>query len=211
MKDFLVFDLETQRSAQDVGGWNNIADMKMSVGVVWDSAKDDFFVYLEDQVMDLIQHLKSGPLVIGYNHIGFDYVVLSGYFQSSEQRKQELQGFINLNNLDLLQDLKDRIGKRIRLDDVARPTLQIGKSADGLLALQWYQEYLQGDSEKLQKIADYCRQDVAVTRDVFLYGKKNNVILYEDRLEGIKKVPVDWMEQEPEAEDTDPDSVQLSF
>ena len=91
MNDYLVFDLETQRSAQDVGGWHNIVEMKMSVGVLWDSAKNDFFIYLEDQVMDLIAHLKSGPTVIGYNHIGFDYVVLSGYGTTESERKNMRQ------------------------------------------------------------------------------------------------------------------------
>lgn len=211
MKDFLVFDLETQRSAQEVGGWNNIAEMKMSVGIVWDSAKDSFFTYLEKDVQGLIDHLKSGAQIIGYNHLGFDYVVLSGYYQSVQERRTLLQELQDLNNLDLLLDIKERIGKRVKLDDVARPTLQVGKSADGLLALKWYKEYLQGETEKLQLIIDYCRQDVSVTRDVYLYGRKNNTILYEDRVEGIKKVPVDWTAGDDLNLTSESDSMQLSF
>ncbi len=209
MEEYLVFDLETQRSAQEVGGWNNIADMKMSVGVLWDSTQNDFKVYLEDEVMDLINHLKSGPKVIGYNHIGFDYVVLSGYFEQGPERERQLENLKNLNNLDLLIDLKNRLGHRIKLDDIARPTLKVGKSADGLLALQWYKEYLEGDRVKMQKIIDYCSQDVAVTRDVFLYGREHSQIIYEDKIRGLTSVEVDW---KPEAsEDEEPDSFQLSF
>lgn len=209
MSDFLVFDLETQRSAQDVGGWGNIAEMKMSVGVVWDSSKDDFCIYLEDEVMDLIRHLKSGPRVIGFNHLGFDYTVLSGYYSEAHERRQILNELKQLKNLDLLTDIKNRIGKRIKLESIARPTLNIGKSADGMLALQWYKEFIEGDTDKLQKIIDYCVQDVAVTRDLFLFGLNNSRILYEDRLEGIKKLPVDWTELEeiPPEED----SFQMSF
>ena len=32
-KNIVYFDLETQKSAEDVGGWNNIRDMRMSIGV----------------------------------------------------------------------------------------------------------------------------------------------------------------------------------
>jgi DEAD/DEAH box helicase domain-containing protein len=211
MKDYLVFDLETQRSAQEVGGWNNIAEMKMSVGVLWDSTKNDFTIYLEEKVMELIRHLKSGPTVIGYNHLGFDYTVLTGYFEGEDERRKQMEEFKKLDNLDLLIDLKDRIGRRIKLDDVARPTLNVGKSADGLLALRWYKEYLNGDQEKMQKIIDYCCQDVAVTRDVFLYGLENKNILYEDKFEGIKKVTVEWGQVEQVPDESEPDSFQLSF
>ncbi len=209
MNEFLVFDLETQRSAQEVGGWNNIAEMKMSVGVIWDSTQNSFFTYYENDVIDLIRHLQSGPTVIGYNHIGFDYAVLAGYYDEGNDRDLFLKKMNHLDNLDLLSDLKDRIGKRIKLDTVARPTLKIGKSADGLMALKWYKEYLQGDEEKLQKIADYCKQDVAVTKDVYLYGIKNGEIIYEDRELGIKKVPVDWADAV--VDNSVEDSVQLSF
>ncbi|MBU2511745.1 ribonuclease H-like domain-containing protein [bacterium] len=210
MHDYIVFDLETQRSAQDVGGWNNIAEMKMSVGVLWDSKLNDFRVYLEDEVMDLIKHLKSGPIIIGYNHIGFDYTVLSGYASPEFERQRLFNELKCLDNLDLLQDLKDRIGKRIKLDSVARPTLNVGKSADGLMALKWYKEYLSGDQDKLNLIIDYCCQDVAVTRDVYLYGLQNKEIIYEDKFEGLKTIPVDWgvNSSEPEVES---DSEQLSF
>jgi DEAD/DEAH box helicase domain-containing protein len=209
MKDFLVFDLETQRSAQEVGGWNNIADMKMSVGVVWDSAQQKMYTYYEEQVKDLIAHLLSGPVVIGYNHIGFDYIVLSGYYPIGNERNDAMEKFKAADNLDLLVDIKGRIGKRVRLDDVARPTLKVGKSADGLLALKWYKEYLDGDTEKLGRITDYCTQDVEVTRDVYLFGIHHKQVYYEDRVEGIKSITVDWGTKM--ADEKVQESVQLSF
>jgi DEAD/DEAH box helicase domain-containing protein len=211
MEDYLVFDLETQRSAQEVGGWNNIAEMKMSVGVLWDSSLNDFKIYLEDEVMALIEHLKSGPTVIGYNHISFDYTVLSGYFENGSERKRQLESLIGLDNLDLLIDIKNRIGFRIKLDSIAKSTLKVGKSADGLLALQWYKEYLQGDQEKLQKIIDYCCQDVAVTRDVFLHGREKGEIVYEDKIQGLKTIQVDWKPELSDEPEPDTDSLQLSF
>lgn len=209
MKDFLVFDLETQRSAQEVGGWGNIAEMKMSVGVLWDSRKQELCVYYEKQVHDLVDHLLSGPVVIGYNHLGFDYTVLSGYYSMDRERAAMMKQFMDAENFDLLVDIKERIGKRIRLDDVARPTLKVGKSADGILALKWYKEYINGDTKKLGQITDYCKQDVEVTRDVYLFGVHHKQIYYEDRIEGIKPISVDWGDKM--AEEPIQDSIQLSF
>ncbi len=77
----------------------------------------------------------SGPLVVGYNHIGFDYPVISGYFQKGKERDNALNQLKSAANFDLLIDIRELIGKRIKLDSVARATLNTGKSADGLLAL----------------------------------------------------------------------------
>ena len=191
MVDYLVFDLETQYSAQEVGGWDKIDEMKMSLGVIWDSRKQDFHVYLEDQPHELIQHLKSGPLVIGFNHIGFDYRVLTGYFPVPEREKifKELG---ELNNLDLLLDIKKRLGFRLKLDNLVQASLGAGKSADGLQALEWYK------NGQIDLIREYCKQDVAVTRDLYLHGVDKGFVYYDSGREGIKKLTVDWQEQKEE-------------
>ena len=209
MSDYLVFDLETQRSAMDVGGWDHIDEMKMSVGVLWDSAEGKFFVYYEDQVQELIAHLFKGPMVICYNHIGFDYRVLSGYYPM-EERLATFEKFKEIKNQDLLLMIRDVIGKKIKLESAARPTLKVGKSADGLQALEWYKEYLAGEKKKLTMIADYCKQDVAVTRDLYIYGLENNQILYQDKDQGIQKIKVDW-EYREEKPDPFADQEQLSL
>jgi DEAD/DEAH box helicase domain-containing protein len=86
----------------------------------------------------------------------------------------------------------------------------VGKSADGLMALKWYKEYLSGDGGKLTEIADYCQQDVQVTRDIYLHGLTTGEVIYEDKEEGLKKISVNWNRDDvpPESEE---ESVQLSF
>jgi len=39
MKNVVYFDLETQKSANEVGGWNRISNMGMSVGVTFSTAR----------------------------------------------------------------------------------------------------------------------------------------------------------------------------
>ena len=48
------FDLETQKSAEDVGGWGNIHKMGLAVGVVWDSLDREFFTYEEKDSAKLV-------------------------------------------------------------------------------------------------------------------------------------------------------------
>lgn len=196
-KNLLVFDLETQRDARSVGGWGNIAEMRMSVGVVWDTQQDDFFVYEEPEVEQLIKHLTSGARVVGFNQINFDHVVLSGYRPQGEARKNLLNQLVSAPNLDILQDLTQRLKHRVKLDQVVTATLNTKKSADGLQALVWFAEYQKTeDRSYLEKIIHYCKQDVAVTRDLYLTGLKKGEVFYETKYREIRKVSVDWADNQ---------------
>jgi DEAD/DEAH box helicase domain-containing protein len=189
MERILYFDLETKYSADEVGGWSNIEDMGMSVGVIWDSAEEQHYVYLDHQVSDLVQHCRRGDLVVGFNHIEFDYRVLAGAFHADPQQRARLRTELaELNNLDMLTELKKQLGHRLKLESVARPTIGAGKSADGLQALQWYKE------GKLDKIIEYCKIDVEVTRDVHRYAMQKGELLYDSR-SGVKTVTVNWSTQ----------------
>ena len=72
MKNIVYFDLETQKSADEVGGWNHAGDMLMSVGVTYSTARGGYRVYGERQVDELIAELQRADLVVGYNILGFD-------------------------------------------------------------------------------------------------------------------------------------------
>jgi DEAD/DEAH box helicase domain-containing protein len=69
---------------------------------------------------------------------------------------------------------------------LAQNTLNAEKSADGLVSLQWYKE------GKIDKIVEYCKQDVEITRDLFLYGESNGHVIYKTRSGTVKELKVDW-------------------
>lgn len=171
------FDLETQKSADDVGGWGNIHKMKLAVGVVWDSIDQDYFVYEEKDAKTLVEKLRTADLVIGFNVIGFDYTVLQPY---SDFDLQEI------NTFDMLVDVKKLLNFRLSLNHLAQHTLNAKKSADGLISLQWYKE------GKIDKIIHYCKQDVEITRDLFLYGEKNGYVNYQSRSGNPLQLEVNW-------------------
>ena len=53
-KNYVYFDLETIRSANDVGGWNNKGNMGMSVGVTYSTKTNEYIAYPEKKVEELI-------------------------------------------------------------------------------------------------------------------------------------------------------------
>ncbi len=181
----LYFDLETKLSADEVGGWENIVDMGMSCGVVYDSQTQRYEQYAEDEVMKLIGHLRQGELVVGFNHIRFDLMVLAGSEVEKGAREQLYGELCSLNNFDIMVELQKLLGHRVGLDALARATLQESKSSSGLQALQWYKE------GKLKELMDYCIKDVEITRRVHQYALQHQKLSYESRGE-IKSVALSW-------------------
>ncbi len=175
--DYCVFDLETQRLAQEVGGWGNAHLMRLSLGVLYLGSEDRFLTFSEERVNELIGRLEQSELVIGFNQIRFDYAVLSAYTGRDLRR---------LPSLDMLREVQQQLGFRLSLQALARATLGAPKSADGLQAVRWWR---QGRLEELER---YCRRDVELTRDLFRFGQEKGYLLYQRKEGPTLRVPVDW-------------------
>lgn len=178
-RHFLVLDLETQRLVQEVGGWDHIDKLGVSVACAYDSKEDKFLSFTENELSKLVD-LCEERLVVGYNIRGFDLPVLVPYGLEIK----------NVDAFDIMYDLEALTRQRfLKLEHVARGTLGTGKSADGLKAVEWWK------AGEIQKIIDYCMQDVRVTRDVFNYGRQNGFVKIQ-RSEGadgtVAQVPVQW-------------------
>lgn len=177
IRNVVVFDLETQYTAAEVGGWRNIRDMRLAVAVTYNAAQDVYRSYTEREVDRLIATLQGADQVIGYNVLGFDYEVLSYYTADP---------LSELPTVDMLRDLYRTLGWRPKLDDVAAATLGERKSADGLQAVRWFRQ------GQLDKVMAYCRRDVEVTWQIYQFGRRNGYVQYWDRRWQVHKVPVRW-------------------
>jgi DEAD/DEAH box helicase domain-containing protein len=177
MKNVLYFDLETQKSAEEVGGWDKISLMGMSVGVTYSTVTDSYRIYGEKQVDDLIKELQRADLVVGFNHLRFDYEVLHGYTAFDLRQ---------LPTLDMLVELHNTLQHRLSLDSIATATFGVEKTAEGLQAIDWFRE------GKLMEIAEYCCYDVKLTRLVHEYGSQHRQLHYHNRFGKKLTVPVRW-------------------
>ena len=176
--NYVFFDLETQNLFEDVGGRDNIEKLKVACGVTWSTELKDFAVYWEQDVPALVQELKSATKVIGFNLKGFDYRVLQPYAPDAR--------FASIPTLDMLFDLHQILGFRVSLDNLASASLGANKTADGLKAVEWFR------AGELDKVAEYCKADVDITRRVFEFGRDNGYIFYKSKLGSKLKVNVKW-------------------
>jgi len=172
-----VFDVETRRSAQDVGGWHKADRMGISVAVLYDGKEDKFLSFEEHEVDKLIEHLFSLELIIGFNNKRFDDLVLSAY--TSRKLSQ-------LPSLDILEEITGQLGYRLSLDRLAEHTLGINKTGDGLQALKWFEQ------GRLDVLKQYCQKDVEITRDLFLYGIRQHHLLFRNKAGKVVRLPVDF-------------------
>ena len=177
MRNLVYFDLETQKSADEVGGWDRIRDMRMSIGVTYSTARGDYRIYGEPEVNDLITELQRADLVVGFNNLRFDYEVLHGYTTLDLRQ---------LPTLDMMVDLQNRLQHRLSLDSIATATFGLEKTAEGLQAIRWFRE------GKLMEIAEYCCFDVKLTKLVHEYGARQKQLHYNNRFGRKMTVPVDW-------------------
>lgn len=174
-----LFDLETLRSASQVGGWGNAHRMGVAMGVVCFLEEGRFEAFPETRVHDLVAALRDATLVVGFNVKRFDYRVLAGYTGEDYNR--------TLPTFDLLDDLYQRYGFRVGLGHLAQETLGFTKSADGLQSLEWVRQ------GRLDLVESYCRRDVEVLRDLYLFGRREGYLHYRNKARDVKlKLRVEW-------------------
>ena len=163
----IYLDVETQRLADEVqGGWDNIRAFGLSVAVTWD-ADHDFREWYEDDAVPLIGELSCFERIVTFNGDRFDLEVVSAYGDVAALRPK---------SVDILRDLKRRLGFRVSLQAVAQATLGRQKTGSGVDAVTWWRS---GDPILRRRVADYCRMDVEILRELMVYGRR----------EGFVKVP----------------------
>ena len=175
-KRLIYYDVETQKRADEVGGWDRADLMLISIAVTY-SEEAGFKVWHEKDIPSMIRYIAEFDLVVSFNGDNFDSKVISHYGDVS---------YIQRHSFDVAQNLSQMLKHRIRLESVAMATLKVGKSADGLVALQWWKE------GRIDEIIEYCKQDVKVLRDVVLYGVENGFVNYFDLENQPAKIGVHW-------------------
>jgi DEAD/DEAH box helicase domain-containing protein len=175
----VLFDVETLRSAAEVGGFGNCHRMGVAIAVACFLEEGSFAAYGERQVHELAAALRQATLVVGFNVKRFDFGVLAGYTGEDYCR--------TLPTLDLLEDIHLRLGFRVGMGRLALDTLGLGKSADGLQSLEWVKQ------GRLDLVEEYCRHDVEILRDLYLHGRREGCLFYHDQRRDVRlRLAVDW-------------------
>lgn len=181
----IIFDIETKNTFEMVNS-DKPKDLDISVICIYESDTEKYSSFWEKDFGKLWPLLEKASMLTTFNGDHFDIPILQKYCPVDLSK---------IKSLDLLKEVKNSIGKRIKLDTIAGATLGINKSGNGLDAVRWWNE---GEYEKIEK---YCLQDVKVTKDVFEYAIKNNNLKYEDKGE-ILDIALDtrlWLPEENSA------------
>lgn len=175
----VVFDVETKKSFDEVGGYHP-EKLGVSVSGVWYGEEDSTGTlrgFREEEFSEMFKIFESAERIVGFNSIDFDMAALKPYY---------LGDLLKFPNFDILQEVERQVGYRVKLDALAVETLGVQKGGSGLDALSYFHD---GEWEKLTK---YCLEDVIITRDLYLYGVRNKELRFKNKWNELVNVRVDF-------------------
>ena len=168
----VVLDIETKNTFQDIGR-NEPALLDISLLVVYEYETDTYHSFLQEDFPKLWPILERSDMIIGYNSDHFDIPLLNKYYAGD---------LTQIKSLDLLNEVRKVLGRRVKLDQFAEGTLGKNKLASsGLQAIDWWKA---GEIEKIRK---YCEEDVRITKEIYDHAMKTGELTFK---EGGKLQPV---------------------
>ena len=160
----LIFDIETRNVFEDVGKADPTL-LDISIVCVYDYETNEYTSYLVEELPKLWPLIEKADILITFNGDHFDIPLLNKYYSGDLSK---------IKSLDLLVEFRNALGRRVGLGNIAEATLGIGKSSNGLQAVELAKK---GDIESIRK---YCIQDVKVTKDVYEYALTHKKLKYKD-------------------------------
>jgi len=179
----ITFDVETKNFFEDTGS-NNPASLDVAVVCIHDSATDTYESFFENELVKLWPIMEKADLLIGFNSDHFDIPLLNKYYTGD---------LTKIKSLDLLKEVKKSLGRRLKLDSIAEATLGRKKTANGLIAANWWKK------GEIEKVKNYCLEDVRITKEIYNYALKHGSLKYKDGKE-TKEIKLDtsrWEEKAP--------------
>lgn len=177
----VVFDIETANWMSDIGS-SNPADLTIALVGIHDSETNTYLSFLEHELHRLWNILERTDILVGYNSDHFDIPLLNKYYPGDLGR---------IKSLDIMKEVYQALGRRIKLDTIAEATLGENKTANGAQSLQWWR------AGEVEKVRAYCLKDVELTKNIFDYALKNNTLKYKDlgKSREIKLDTSKWLTQ----------------
>lgn len=170
----ITFDIESI-SEGGYQGRVDVEEQELTVVAIHDSETGEFSSYLREDLPKLWPILERADLLIGYNSNSFDIPLLNRYYPGD---------LTHIPSLDLLVEVQNSLGRRLRLQALADATLGKSKSGDGGKAMDWWR------AGEYDKVRAYCVDDVRITRELYDYAKTHGKLKYKD-LRTLKDIKLD--------------------
>jgi len=178
----ITFDIETRNTVP--GSAFSMENQELTICCIHDSETGEYSSYLKEELPTLWGILERADILVGYNSDHFDIPILNRYYSGD---------LTKIKSVDLLKEVRNVLGRRLRLDNIAEATLGRNKTADGMQAVTWW------DEGKIDLVRQYCIEDVKITRELYDYAKKHKSLKYKD-FDGIRDIKLDPTKWEEVAE-----------
>lgn len=170
----ITFDIETANALPSFSR-GDLDKLELALVGVHDSSTGEFTSYVKEELPKLWPLLEEADVLIGYNSNAFDIPLLNRYYPGD---------LTTIRSIDLMIEVQQVLGRRLRLQTLAEATLGKGKKGSGLQSVEWWQKGL------VEKVREYCIEDVRITRELYDYALTNGHVKYKD-LRDIREVKLD--------------------
>ena len=154
----IYFGISTQKSAAEVGGWSKVEQMGLKDALTYDTTTQKYHNYTKSEITNLINHLQTADLIVGFNQLQFDYKILSSYTDTNLD---------TLPNFDMLSKIERTLNFRVSRDNLSQNTLGESKHSKGRSSLG---------------------KRIDTTRKLFAHGCKEGYLSYRNNRFGTKEV-----------------------
>ena len=177
----VTFDIETADWMNETGS-SDPAALTIAIVCAHDSETGEYTSYLENELHTFWPILERTDVLVGYNSEHFDIPLLNKYYPGDLTR---------IKSLDIMKEVYETRGRRLKLDTIAEATLGVNKSASGAQSLQWWR------AGEVEKVREYCLKDVEITRDIFDYALEHGSLKYKElgKTREIKLDTSKWLAQ----------------
>lgn len=183
----VIFDVETKKLFSEIEG-DNPGDLGVSIVSLYkrilnenlEETEGKMLSYWEKDFPSMWKHFQDADRIIGFNTFHFDIPALKPYADFPFER---------LKHFDIMDYVKNSIGRRISLDSIAKETLDTEKIDVGINAVMYWKN---GDKKSLEKLQKYCESDVDITKQIYDFGLKNGHLIYKDKWNTVRQFEVDF-------------------
>jgi DEAD/DEAH box helicase domain-containing protein len=170
----VTFDIETANWFGE--GVEDMKDLQIALVGVHDSETNEYTSYLEQDLPKLWPILERTDILVGYNSDHFDVPLLNKYYPGDLAR---------IKSIDLMVEIYNSLGRRLRLDTVADGTLNDKKlDGKGGQSVVWWK------AGEVEKVREYCIHDVKLTKKIFDYALAHNSVKFKE-LGKIREIKLD--------------------
>lgn len=157
----VYLNLETQRTAGEMGGWEKRGQLGVSIAVTISSQGPR--VFTEDEIPQLAGVLAHAERVVGYNLRNFDLKVLAGYAGFSTGKARIF---------DLLDEVERAAGCRVSLQALASATLGTTLSPNSLDMVKYWKE------GRVLEVIEGCSNDVFAIKALDEHARERGELFY---------------------------------